>query len=46
MSELERSLGERVPHFSRGAITDEADGINRFARRTRGDDDPHAIKLS
>ena len=42
----ERRFRDGVSHFSGRAIADEADGIDRFARRPGGDDKPHAIRLS
>ena len=46
VSGLERRFRDRVSHFPGGAIADEANRIDRFARRTGGDDESHAIKLS
>ena len=46
VSGRERGFRNRVAHFSRGTIAEEANGIDRFARRAGGDDEPHAIKLS
>ena len=46
VSGCDRRFRNRVSHFPRGTIADEANGIDRFARRAGGDDKPHAIKLS
>src|ERR1043166_745868 len=42
----QRRFRDRVAHFSRRSIADEADWIDRFARRAGGDDEPHAMRLS
>src|SRR5207302_765418 len=46
VSRRDGGFRDRVAHFSRRTVAEEADGINRLARGAGSDDEPHAIKLS
>ena len=40
------SFGDRVPHFSGGAVREESHGIERFARGTSGDENCFALQVA